>query len=173
MNKLLTTITLLCFSLAPHMKKKLLRNSILTLVGLATVSCAWQPSDWIDVPLRAGIFYQQQLNFNSDVIEIPLNAQQDLEYMVSMKQGGSFSYNWRVENLSNPNLLLAEFHGHTIRSNDEPGEVMFYNKKRGDSSEGYLVAPFDGIHGWYFSNESSDTINIIINISGFHSLSDE
>ena len=173
MNKLITTITLLCFSIAPHIKKKLLRNSILILFGLATVSCASQPSDWIDVPLREGIFYQQQLNFNSDVIEIPLNAQQDLEYMVSMKQGGSFSYNWRVENLSNPNLLLAEFHGHTIRSNDEPGEVMFYNEKRGDSSEGYLVAPFDGIHGWYFSNESSDTINIIINISGFHSLTDE
>ncbi len=152
---------------------RVLRNLGLTLAFLAITNCAGQSSDWVDVPLQNGVFYQQRFDFNSNVIEIPLNAQQDLEYMVNMKQGGSISYDWQAENLADPELLLTEFHGHTIRKDDMPGEVMFYKEGRDESSEGYLVAPFNGIHGWYFSNESTEQINIILTISGFYSLMKE
>ena len=149
------------------------RKSALFLACLAIINCAGKPSDWIDVPLQNGVFYQQRFDFNSDVIEIPLNAQQDLEYMINMKRGGSISYDWQAENLTHPELLLAEFHGHTIRKDNRSGEVMFYKEGRDKSSEGHLVAPFDGIHGWYFSNESTEQINIVLNISGFYSLIEE
>ena len=152
---------------------KILRNSTLALAAPAIAACAGQLYEWIDVPLPTGVFYQQRLDFDSDRIEIPLNAQQDLEYMVNMKQGGSISYDWQADNLPDPKLLLAEFHGHTIREGNSPGEVMFYKEGRDVSSEGYLVAPFDGVHGWYFLNESTAPINIIINISGFYSLINE
>ena len=152
---------------------RVIRNLALVLVGPSMISCAGQPSNWIDVPLKDGVFYQKTLDFDSDVIEIPLNAKQDLEYMVNMKQGGSISYDWHAESLPDPDLLLAEFHGHTIRDDDKPGEVMFYKEGRYESSEGYLIAPFDGIHGWYFSNESAESISIILNISGFYSLVEE
>ena len=149
---------------------RMMRNLALTLAFLAITNCAGQPSDWVDVPLQDGVFYQQRFDFNSDIIEIHLDAQQDLEYMVNMKQGGSISYDWQAVNLTDPELLLAEFHGHTIREDDMPGEVMFYKEGRDESSEGYLVAPFDGIHGWYFSNESMKPINIVLTISGFYSI---
>ena len=147
-----------------------LRYLAFAVTGTAMISCTAIPSDWIDVAMPNGVFYQQQFEFSSDLIEIPLLAQQDLEYMVDMKQGGSISYHWKADNLPNPTLLLAEFHGHTIRTSDAPGEVMFYKEGRNESSEGYIVAPFAGIHGWYFSNESSEDINIVLNISGFYSL---
>lgn len=152
---------------------RFLRHLALTLTGAATISCAARPSDWIDIAMPNGVFYQQQFEFNSNLIEIPLLAQQDLEYMVNMKQGGSISYHWKANNLPEPTLLLAEFHGHTIRTSDAPGEVMFYKEGRNESSGGYIVAPFDGIHGWYFSNKSSEDINIVLNISGFYSLIDQ
>ena len=149
---------------------RILRHLALGLTATAVISCAAKPSDWIDVPLRNGVFYQQRFEFKSSVIEISLGAQQDLEYMLNMKQGGSISYAWQANDLLAPEFLLAEFHGHTIRDSDAPGEVMFYKEGRNDSSEGYLVAPFDGIHGWYFSNESTEDINITLNLSGFYSL---
>ena len=93
--------------------------------------------------------------------------------MVNMKRGGSISYDWQAENLTDPELLLTEFHGHTIREEDMPGGVMFYKEGRDESSVGYLIAPFDGIHGWYFSNESTEQVNIVLTISGFYSLIEE
>ena len=152
---------------------RVLRNFALALAGLAVTNCAGPPSDWIDVPLQNGVFYQQRFDFDSNVIEIPLSAQQDLEFMVNMKRGGSISYDWQAENLTDPELLLTEFHGHTIREEDMPSEVMFYKEGRDESSVGYLIAPFDGIHGWYFSNESTEQVNIVLTISGFYSLIDE
>jgi hypothetical protein len=153
-----------------HNLHKILRHSALGLAGVTIISCAATPSDWIEITLPNEVFYQHRFEFNSDVIEIPLRAQQNLEYMVNLKRGGSISYDWQANNLPEPKLLLAEFHGHTIRENDAPGEIMFYKVGRNESSEGHLVAPFDGIHGWYFSNESSEAINIVLNISGFYSL---
>lgn len=129
--------------------------------------------DWIDIPLADNVFYQDTPEFRSDVIEIPLFALKDLEYKLNMKQGGAVTYSWEAINLPEPEMLLTEFHGHTIRETDAPGDLMFYKVGRGDSSQGYLVAPWDGIHGWYFSNESGEDINIILTVSGFYSLVEE
>lgn len=152
---------------------KLSQALILTLTATSIISCASKTEEWVDIPLSDNVFYEKRPELNSDLIEISLLADQDLEYMINMKQGGSISYHWQANNLPDPELLLAEFHGHTIRTSNAPGEVMFYKRGNGDSSEGYIVAPFDGIHGWYFSNESSEDINIFINISGFYSLIEE
>tara|TARA_B100000945_G_scaffold203982_1_gene163985 strand:- start:1422 stop:1619 length:198 start_codon:yes stop_codon:yes gene_type:complete len=51
---------------------RVLRNFALALAGLAVTNCAGPPSDWIDVPLQNGVFYQQRFDFDSNVIEIPL-----------------------------------------------------------------------------------------------------
>ena len=150
--------------------QRILGHSVLGLAAVTTTSCATSPSDWIEIALPNEIFYQHRFEFDSDVIEIPLRAQQSLEYMVNLKRGGSISYDWQASNLPEPKLLLAEFHGHTIRESDDPGEIMFYKVGRSATSEGHLVAPFDGIHGWYFSNESSEVITITLNISGFYTL---
>ena len=72
--------------------------------------------------------------------------------------------------ISDPELLLAEFHGHTVRDSEEPGSVMFFKRGRAETSRGYLVAPFDGVHGWYFSNESHSDITITLSLSGFYTI---
>ena len=57
-------------------------------------------------------------------LEIPVPANSDLEYMLDMKRGYSVSYEWRSTDISDPELLLAEFHGHTVRDSEEPGSVQ-------------------------------------------------
>ncbi|MDD9894386.1 MAG: hypothetical protein VXW45_09095 [Pseudomonadota bacterium] len=148
-----------------------LRPSFVSLtLGLFLSTCSTEDVEWVEVPLGEDVFFQEELKFRSDTIEIPLFAGADLEYKLGMKLGNAVSYNWQAANLELPDDLLIEFHGHTIRESDAPGDVMFYKRHRTDSASGYLVAPFDGIHGWYFDNQSNGDIVITLNVSGFYEL---
>lgn len=131
-------------------------------------ACAGEVVEWNDVPLGENVFYDAEPSFSSDTIEIPILANSDLEYMLDMRKGYAVAYKWEALDLANPESLLAEFHGHTIRTSDAPGDVMFYKQGRSASSQGYLVAPFDGVHGWYLSNETSNDITVLLTLSGFY-----
>jgi hypothetical protein len=135
-------------------------------------ACASVPVEWIDVPLADNVYFEANPIYQTDQVEIPVPANSALEYMLEMKQGHSVSYQWRSTDISNPELLLAEFHGHTVRDSEEPGDVMIFKESRTDTSDGYLVAPFDGVHGWYFSNETDSDINIALSLSGFYTIAD-
>ena len=129
-----------------------------------------QPVEWIDVPLADHVYFATRPAYRAEQVEIPVPANSDLEYMLDMKRGYSVSYEWRSTDISDPELLLAEFHGHTVRDSEEPGSVMFFKRGRAETSKGYLVAPFDGVHGWYFSNESDSDITITLSLSGFYTI---
>lgn len=156
-----------------HLSGDVLKHQLRCLLLLLCISlgaCSSEELEWIEVPLQDNVFFQQELESQSDSIEISLFAGADLEYKLGMQGGNAVSYNWQAVNLENPEDLLVEFHGHTIRETEAPGDVMFYKIGRYDSSSGYMVAPFDGIHGWYFANESNNDIVITLNVSGFYEL---
>jgi len=143
----------------------------ITLIAASLLTaCSDEDLEWIDIPLADNVFYQDRPAFRTDTIEIPLFALKALEYKLTMKQGYAVSYSWQANNLSDPEKLLIEFHGHTVRTSEAPGDLMFYKISRGESSEGYMVAPFEGIHGWYFSNETNQDMSITLKLSGFYEL---
>mgnify|MGYP003995344643 FL=1 len=142
------------------------RWCVLIAICALLFSCSEENVEWITVPLADNVFFDAEAILRSDSIEIPVPANSDLEYMLDMGGGLAVSYEWTSENLEDPELLLAEFHGHTIRDSEEPGEVMFYKQGRGSESSGYLVAPFDGVHGWDFSNENGSDIQVTLDLSG-------
>ena len=137
---------------------------------LIVPACMSEPVEWIDVPLEDRVYFEDRPEYRNDRVEIPIPANSELEYMLDMKQGYSVAYQWESTDIANPELLLSEFHGHTVRVSEDPGNVMFYKQGRSDSSNGYLVAPFDGVHGWYFSNETDSDINITLSLSGFYTI---
>ena len=152
------------------MKNYLKCFCVAILSDCVLVACSQEAVDWNEVSLAENVFFDSQNEFRSDTIEIPLFANSALEYKLVMGLGQSVSFSWKAVNLEDPDLLLVEFHGHTIRTSDAPGDVMFYKRGRYDSSSGYMVAPFDGIHGWYFSNETNSDISIILEMSGFYEI---
>ena len=133
-------------------------------------ACTEEVIEWIDVPLTANTYFDNEPVYRTDTIEIPISANADLEYMVDMQVGNSVAYSWEAVDLTDPQSLLAEFHGHTVRTSEEPGDVMFYKQGRGDTSSGYLVAPFNGVHGWYLSNETNSDIKVLLKLSGFYTI---
>lgn len=112
----------------------------------------------------------------SDVVEIPLgcagcgSGPYALEYKFRMKKGQVLIYDWEAVGLTNPADLEYDFHGHTLTVSGQEMTVATHRKAKGASGHGSLVAPFDGIQGWYFDNASPSPVVIRIRVHGFYEL---
>ena len=83
-----------------------------------------------------------------------------------MKKGASLLYAWEVVGADNMRDFHYDFHGHTL----DEGTVATYKQSFGLKQQGALVAPFDGIQGWQFSNSSEDAVVVRIRFAGFYDL---
>lgn len=127
--------------------------------------------EWVEVDLEDGVFHPPSAAYRSDVIEIEVpELGQGLEYKLAMREGDAITYAWRVRGADIPALFQSEFHGHTEAVPGEAGTVMFYRKAVGLEESGALVAPFDGIHGWYFLNNDEEPAVVELAVSGFYEL---
>ena len=136
----------------------------LTLVGVASSQVEWN-----EMPLADGVFREYTADYRTDVIEIPLDPLEELEYKLGLNEGDSIVYQWDAVELKDPEMLYAEFHGHTPPVNNV-GDLMFYRKANGATERGTLVAPFTGIHGWYLRNDGGEPIVVRLKVAGFYEL---
>jgi hypothetical protein len=113
--------------------------------------------------------------FRSDTIEIPLRREGDptrgdeLEYKVRMNKDATLIYEWSVSEIPNPEEFYYDFHGHTL-TNVKEMTVATYKQATATSANGALTAPFDGVHGWFFQNQSVNPVVVHVKISGFYEL---
>lgn len=136
-------------------------GSQMGLLALSTPSPAGVP-DLPMAPPETARFYDSEMH--SNVIEIPLMLDGELEYKVRMKAGETLNYAWSVDN----GRAYYDFHGES-----EPDGVVVRYKEEQDGlpgERGALVAPFDGIHGWYWLNLEDHPIVITLRVSGFYEL---
>ena len=114
-------------------------------------------------------------SFRSDVIEIPLRSGDDrtrgneLEYKVRMTEGQTVIYEWEVLDIENPEEFYYDFHGHTTIEGEEM-TVATYKQDTASAAAGSLIAPFDGVHGWYYQNQSVGPVVVRLKVSGFYEL---
>jgi hypothetical protein len=110
----------------------------------------------------------------SDVIDIALNTAdagqggEELEYKVRMKAGDSLVYSWNVDGIANPEEFYYDFHSESPPT--PKVKVIEYRQATGTASSGSLIAPMDGIHGWYLQNQSAKSVVVKLRISGFYQL---
>ncbi len=149
------------------------KSSILLLAALTLSACSEQEAvDWIEVPLEEATFFPTTAEYREGEYDILVLANADLEYKLGILGGDAINYRWTVD-MSEPERLNVEFHGHTHREGDEPGTVMFYKIHQDGEEQGALVAPFDGIHGWWFDNQTNEDITIKLQVAGFYEEIDE
>ena len=86
-----------------------------------------------------------------------------------MKEGGALVYSWTVASITDPQDFYSDFHGHTLATGNAM-VVAQYRKASGASDNGVLVAPFEGIHGWFFQNSSPAPVRVVLRLSGFYEL---
>ncbi len=149
--------------------------SILSLVVLASFAAlAQQPvpaavNGWREHPLRDGVISIQPAKWRTDKVLVPVQAGKGLEYKLTMKKGEGLVYNISYGALSDPKLMVVEFHGHT-KQVDGVGDLMFYSKTGGSPESGVFTAPWDGIHGWYLKNDSPKDVVAILELAGFYAI---
>jgi hypothetical protein len=102
--------------------------------------------------------------FRTDTVKIPLPAEGELEYKVQVKKGGVIVYNWTVDQ----GTVYYDFHGEPP---DNPkGSQRYAEEQENNKANGALVAPFDGIHGWFWLNLTDKPQVITLKLSGFYEL---
>jgi hypothetical protein len=126
-----------------------------------------EPLAWIDMPLSENTWWPADREFRTGTYQIVLDAFAALEFKIGMNAGDMIVYEWNAGNLE-PEMLLSEFHGHTERQGDEPGNLMFYSNHTKGSERGALLAPFSGIHGWYLKNNRLDEVVVTLRVAGFY-----
>jgi hypothetical protein len=108
--------------------------------------------------------------FRTDVVDIPMGAAEqdgsELEYKVHMTSGQALVYSWSVA--APKDEFYVDFHSEQRPSAKE--HVVSHKVGLMTASNGSLTAPFEGIHGWYFQNQSVKPVVVHLKISGFYDL---
>jgi hypothetical protein len=132
------------------------------LLALSAPSAAAQAPDIPTAP--AGVARDYATPPRANVIEIPLDRDGEVEYKVRMKEGETIVYSWSVDN----GKAYYDFHA---ASEPDNRDLRYKEEQDGASSvHGSLVAPFNGIHGWYWLNLEDHPIVITLRVSGFYEL---
>jgi len=101
--------------------------------------------------------------YRTDTVKIPLGPDGELEYKVYMKAGESMVYSWAVDR----GTVYYDFHGDP---NDPKRSQRYREEQENTKSNGAFVAPFEGIHGWFFLNLTGEKQVITLKMSGFYQL---
>lgn len=143
------------------------------LIALATPTVAKAPDESAakapadgkaspTAPAQNAWYYPTE--YRSDIVKIPLGPDGEIEYKVAMKAGESMVYSWSVDRES----VYFDFHGEPW--NDPKHAMRYREEQENTKSNGTLVAPFDGIHGWFWLNLSGKPIVVTLKMSGFYQL---
>lgn len=95
-----------------------------------------------------------------DSITIKIPPKGELEYKIWVEKNDSFEYKWS----SSGEKLYFDFHGEP--ANDTTGYFKSYKEDTLNFSEGSLVVPFFGTHGWYWKNNSNNEVIILLYLKG-------
>jgi hypothetical protein len=131
-------------------------------------------AQWNEIPAPTGaqaLSRTYSSGYRRDVVDVPIQGNNgQLEYMIRMKSGDAVVYSWEVLSIGDPQSFYTEFHGHTDAAPGQPGDLMFYEKAAGAKANGSLIAPWPGIHGWYWQNKSEGAVTVRLHMAGFYEL---
>lgn len=145
---------------------------------LTGLSRLWGPKE-VEVDPNAGEVERAKEyaeGYQTHTVELSLaaadtpRAEREVEYKVRMEEGAVVLYSWEVIGARNADDVYYDHHGHTTPVGGEEVLVSTYRQDYGLARNGSLMAPFEGIHGWFFSNGGLDPVRVRVTISGFYEL---
>lgn len=100
-----------------------------------------------------------------DVQEITLQPGKGVEVKTHLAKGASLMYSWKTKQGA---LINHDFHGEPVNAKEDEFE-SFIEEKNVNHSNGVLIAPFTGVHGWYWENNTAAPVTVVLHASGFYS----
>ncbi|HCL67723.1 transmembrane anchor protein [Rhizobium daejeonense] len=101
--------------------------------------------------------YAQDAALRKDEMSITLQPGEGAEVKLVMVKGATANFTWTA----NGSKVNFDLHG------DGGGESISYEKGRGAAEHsGVLEAAFDGNHGWFWRNRTSDPVTVTLKTDG-------
>jgi hypothetical protein len=102
-----------------------------------------------------------------ETVDFTLAPHEFVEYKYRLDKGQSLLYSWHATAAVN-----LEFHAEPDGA--PKGYAETYEKRNGvERASGTLMAPFAGIHGWYWENPTDREVTVTLTSAGFYNLAHE
>ena len=99
--------------------------------------------------------------YMADEVTFTLDPGKFVEYKYLIDKGAPMLYSWRASG-------ELEYDFHTEPRNTESSAVVSFEKGTRASARGSYVAPFDGLHGWYWKNNTAQPVSLTLTSTGFY-----
>ena len=110
------------------------------------------------------IVSKQTVAYRTDTREIVLAPGKGIEIKTRLAKGATLIYTWKTKN---GEKISHDFHGDPINAKGDEFE-SFIEEKGVSESTASLIAPFTGVHGWYWKNTGTTPVTVLLQASGFY-----
>jgi len=97
----------------------------------------------------------------TDEISVTLRPNEGKEVKLAMRQGARVNYTWSTDR------GVVNYDTHADRT--APPAIKYHGYAKGQgkrSDEGVLVSAFDGMHGWFWRNRTSQDVTVTLRTNG-------
>ena len=109
----------------------------------------------------------QDRGYQQETIDLRIAPTDSVEYKYRLEKGEALLYSWKATGRVNYEL-------HAEPDGAPRGYAESFEKKNAiDAAAGTLTAPFSGIHGWYWENQSDSDVTVTLSAAGFYNMSHE
>lgn len=117
--------------------------------------------------VSAETVHKEEGALREDGVSFQLLPFEFVEYKYQLNKGSSMLYRWSTTKTKTGDStpVSFEFHG---ESHEIEGHVESYSLGEGDREAGTFIAPFIGIHGWFWANHGSEAVTVTLNTAGFY-----
>ena len=99
--------------------------------------------------------------YRTDTLELRLAPAEWVEYTYRLQEGGAMVYTWLATS-------SVEYNFHSAPDGAPPGYAESFDSAASVTANGSYVAPFTGIHGWYWENPGTEELTITLSTAGFY-----
>jgi hypothetical protein len=97
----------------------------------------------------------------ADAIQLTIAPGDFVEYKYRMDKTATMLYEWKA-------TATVEYDFHTEPQNEASSKAVSFAVGAAESRVGSYVAPFDGMHGWYWKNPTNAPVTVTLTSSGFY-----
>jgi hypothetical protein len=112
------------------------------------------------MPTEGGPVFTQTNAYRIDSRELTVGAYGTVEFKYHLDAGAAMIYEWRA---TEP----VGFDFHTEREGN-PDAADTFEKGEASEKRGAYIAPYAGIHGWYWKNNTEREVTIALTSTGFY-----
>lgn len=111
-------------------------------------------------PLAKRRTKDQTFEFQNSETTVTVPPQKGVEYKFKLEKHDKLTYEWTTDGQP----LYFDFHGEP--EGDVTGYFESYAIATSAESKGVVTVPFDGVHGWYWKNNSAQPVTVTLKTQG-------